>query len=30
MGLSFERTNLSSEFDASTQIVFTYSRNFSF
>jgi uncharacterized protein (TIGR02001 family) len=30
MGLALEKTNLSSEFDGSTQIVFTYSRNFSF
>jgi uncharacterized protein (TIGR02001 family) len=30
MSLAFEKTNLTSEFDASTQIVFTYSRNFSF
>jgi uncharacterized protein (TIGR02001 family) len=30
LGLAFEKTNLSSQFDASTQIVFTYSRAFSF
>jgi uncharacterized protein (TIGR02001 family) len=30
IGLSFEKTNLTSEFDAGTQIVFTYNRNFSF
>jgi len=30
IGLAVEKTNLSSKFDASTQIVFTYSRAFSF
>jgi uncharacterized protein (TIGR02001 family) len=30
IGLSFEKTNLSSQFDASTQLVFTYSRAFNF
>lgn len=30
LGLSFEKTNLSSQFDASTQLVFTYSRAFNF
>lgn len=30
LGLSLEKTNLSSKFDGSTQIVFTYSRAFSF
>lgn len=30
LGLAFEKTNLSSKFDGSTQIVFTYSRAFSF
>ncbi|CCK76111.1 conserved hypothetical protein [Oleispira antarctica RB-8] len=30
LGLSLEKTNLSSEFDGSTQIIFTYSRAFSF
>ena len=30
LSLAFEKTNLSSKFDASTQIVFTYSRAFSF
>ena len=30
LGLSLEKTNLSSDFDGGTQIIFTYSRTFSF
>ena len=30
LSLAFEKTNLNKEFDGNTQIIFTYSRNFSF